>query len=155
MTVPGCVVSAVKGARRARRLRQGDPLDGHRLFCEEKVAAAFAILDGRNEVSEDDWRLAARLMAVSDATRAEVVAVLAAKASRENRARGKAQGEREVAAEGVKEKAATARVARSVLRILDRSDGWMLHGELRKGLSGTAAREHLPAAWRISKRSVR
>lgn len=85
-------------------------------------------------------------MAVSDATRAEVVASLAAKASRENRARGKAQGEREVATEGVKEKAATARVARSVLRILDRNGGWMMSGELRKGLSGTAAREYPPAA---------
>jgi hypothetical protein len=146
MEVPECVVSAVKAARRARRLGQGDPLDGHRLFCQEKVAVAFGILDGRCAGSEDDWQLAARLTAVSDATRAEVIARLAAKASQENRSRGKAQGEREVASEDVKEKAAVARVAQSVLRALPRNGEWMTHNELRKGLSGTTARNHLPAA---------
>ncbi len=50
-----------------------DPLDGHKLLCREKLAAAIAILRQRNEISEQDWELAGTAMKVSALTRAEVL----------------------------------------------------------------------------------
>lgn len=77
-----------------------DPLDGHRLLCRLKVAAALMWLDRRtDQVSEQDWELAGTVMAVSDATRNGVVAVPADKAQASNRARGRADTVRAVAAE--------------------------------------------------------
>src|SRR4051812_24590122 len=63
-----------------RRSRgEGDALDGHALYTRLKVAAALAVLDGHlgaKGVTAEDWRLAGVLMAVSDATRADVQADL-------------------------------------------------------------------------------
>jgi len=142
MAVPECVTTAIRGARKAQLAGRGDPLDGHRLLCQEKVAAAFAILAGRTSVTEDDWRLADRLMAVSDATRGEVVGELAAKAAQENMQRGKADGQRALAADDVKTKAATQRAAGSVLRALGRhSSGPMPRNLLRSRLKAGEVRD--------------
>lgn len=40
-------------------------LDGHAMYVREKVAAALAILDTRDHVTADDWRLAGIVMEVS------------------------------------------------------------------------------------------
>lgn len=49
-----------------------DPLDGHALLTCLKVAAALMVLDGRGEISEDDWNVARRIMLLSKWTRAGV-----------------------------------------------------------------------------------
>jgi hypothetical protein len=145
LPVPDCAVSAVREARIARLGRRGDPLDSHRLFTQEKVAAGFAILDGRAAISEDDWRLSGRLMVVSDTTRAGAVAVLGERNAQRNKSRGKADAERAVIVDNTRAAAAVKRVIKSVLRIL--GDGqWMTYSELRRGLSGSAARDYLDDA---------
>ena len=59
-----------------------DPLDGHKLLCREKLAAAIAILCQRKEITEQDWELAGTAMKVSDLTRAEALKTLDAEAGR-------------------------------------------------------------------------
>jgi hypothetical protein len=68
----------------------GDALDGHSVLNRVKVAAALAILDTgrpmreRLEITEEDWRLAGVVQAVSDRTRAGVERHLKEAAREEN-----------------------------------------------------------------------
>jgi hypothetical protein len=59
-----------------------DPLGGHALLARLKVATALMVLDGHNQISDDDWTLAGRIMAVSNATRAHTQRAIADKARR-------------------------------------------------------------------------
>jgi hypothetical protein len=111
--------------------QRGEALDGHRMLCQLKVAAALGILAGRAEVNEADWELAARVMAVSDRTRAEVVATLQTKAQGRNVAQARFEADRAVVVEDVKEAHAVARVAGSVRRILGQAGDWVSRKELR------------------------
>lgn len=49
-----------------------DPLDGHLMLTRLKVAFALAILAGRREVTDDDWKIAADLIDVSTRVRADM-----------------------------------------------------------------------------------
>jgi hypothetical protein len=128
-------------SHRVAVLRGGevDPLDGHRLLCRLKVAAAFMRLDGRtNEITEDDWRLAGIVMAVSDYTRASVSRTLQVKATAENASRGRAEGLREIAKTEVVEiehVERLQRVADNIARKLKDSGGELARGVLRKMIS--------------------
>lgn len=135
LPVAQAAAAEIDAATLARARGQGDPLDGHRLLCQEKVAAALGILDGRAEVSEEDWQLAGRLLAVSDATRATIIQELTAQTTERNTARAKAEAARAVIIADVVEREATARVAKSILRILERAAGWMTRTELRTRLA--------------------
>ena len=53
---------------------QMDALDGHSLFVREKFAYALAILDGRVEMTLEDWDLSGIAMQVSDRVRQSVIA---------------------------------------------------------------------------------
>lgn len=73
-----------------RQRGEGDALDGHSVLNRVKVAAALAILDTgrpmpqRLTITEEDWRLAGVVQAVSDRTRAGVERHLAEAAREEN-----------------------------------------------------------------------
>lgn len=132
--IPVCdtAVREIDAAALARSRGEGDPLDGHRLLCREKVAAALGLLNGRAEISEDDWRLSDVVMTVSDHTRAQVVHELARQAAQRNRARGLNEAERVVIVEQRKEEAARASVAQAILRRLRSADGeWVSHNVIR------------------------
>ncbi|MBN7493591.1 bifunctional DNA primase/polymerase [Mycobacteroides abscessus subsp. abscessus] len=115
-----------------------DPLDGHRLLCRLKVAAALMWLDRRtDEVSEQDWELAGIVMAVSDAARRSVVEALADKAQASNRARGRADTVRAVAAEEARadmDAERIERVAKNVVSILEDFGGEESRSNVRKKL---------------------
>jgi hypothetical protein len=49
------------------------PLDSHRRLNKLKLAAVLAILDGRHDVTVDDWRIAEHFMCISDAVRDTVL----------------------------------------------------------------------------------
>ncbi|MGB9306592.1 MAG: hypothetical protein WCB92_23790, partial [Mycobacterium sp.] len=125
-------------SHRVAMLRGGavDPLDGHRLLCRLKVAAALMWLDGRaEEISNDDWSLAGIVMAVSDRTRRGVADVLRSKAHAENASRGRADGLREIARTKVVESERADRVQRvadNVERKLKDNGGELARGALRK-----------------------
>ena len=110
-------------------------LDGHRPLARLKIAAALALLDGRQAVSDEDWALAGVVLAVSDQTRAGVKAHLAATAAQANRARGRSEGERAVEAAGAVETDRVKRVGRSIMRVL-RGDQWVTRRQATSSVSG-------------------
>jgi len=69
----------------------GDGLQGHALLTRLKVAALLGLLDGRCEVSEDDWELSALVMLISEQTRAQCQSALAQKAAELAAQRGRAR----------------------------------------------------------------
>jgi len=83
-------------------------------------------------------------MAMSQATRAGVETRLAEKERTANRARGRAEGERAVVAEEVRDDAAIKRVARGMVRGLE-SHGEGTYSEIRKRVAGRD-RKYLDAA---------
>jgi hypothetical protein len=131
-------VEQIKKARRARLRGQGDPLDGHRLYAQEKVAAGLASLDGHLTtagITAEDWQLAGQLMAVSDATRATVQAELKKAAAETNVARGKADAAREVVKIETVEAAAIQKTGRTAQKVLSKRPGeWMTGAELRRAV---------------------
>ncbi|WP_417287403.1 hypothetical protein [Corynebacterium variabile] len=70
ITLPDTVARLVR-ANRLRRLRgeAGEGLDGHLLLTREKTAAALALMDGRTNVTKDDWAAAGAVIDLSAATR--------------------------------------------------------------------------------------
>lgn len=89
LQVPGQAAAAITGHRLAvlRGEADTDPLDGHALLCQLKVAAALMVLAGRSTVNGEDWDIAAALMRASADTRARARAVLSDRRRRANRAR--------------------------------------------------------------------
>jgi hypothetical protein len=115
-----------------------DPLDGHKLLCREKIAAAIAILRKHKEITEHDWSLAGTAMKVSDLTRADVLKTLAAEAGARNRKAGQAAGLRKVAeAERVASEQGrkVARIADKIVEKL-RSKNDQTLNEIKKQFSG-------------------
>lgn len=131
LRVCGQAAETIEKARVTRLRGEGDALDGHALLARLKVAAALGLLHGRAEVDDEDWTLAGTVMAISDATRASVVAALAAKAREMNRARAEAEAERTVLVGERVEDAAVKRVARNVTRHLERNSS-LSANELRR-----------------------
>lgn len=96
MDVPDVAKIAIRRHRLAvLREEDVDPLDGHRMLTCLKVASALAIIEGRTEITEEDWHLAETLMRVSDRTRSEVQRIVAEQSRRSNRARAIAVAERD------------------------------------------------------------
>ncbi|WP_245547521.1 hypothetical protein [Nocardia brevicatena] len=131
-------VQAVMDRHRLAMLRgeDVDPLDGHRMLTGLKVAAALAILDGRAEVTESDWRLAGYVIWISDRTRTQVQRATAEHARKTNHARALAAAKRnEVMSEHAEERE-RARIRGAVLRCLERR-GTVSRKDLRNTLKAT------------------
>ena len=115
-----------------------DPLDGHKLLCREKLAAAIAILRQHKEITEHDWDLAGTAMQVSDRTRGEVLTALATEAGERNRKAGHASGIRKVAeAERIAVERAkkVTRIAEKIVEKLQSKNDQTLN-EIKKQFSG-------------------
>jgi len=52
-----------------QRVVKLNPLDAHRNLNKLRVAGILAVLDSRKNITADDWRIAERLMCISDAVR--------------------------------------------------------------------------------------
>lgn len=123
-----------------------DALDGHAAFCREKFAYALAILDGRAEMSLEDWRLSGIAADVSTITREWVTAGAARAADDEAAERGRLYGIQATATDEEKaDRAAkrTQRIGRLVLARL--AEGPATEGEIRRGIT-SRDRSWLPAA---------
>lgn len=146
MGMPDAVAHAVRAAR-LEALHGGlerQHLDGHALLAREKIAAALALLESRAEVNADDWKLAGHVMAVSDATRAEVEQIRNSSDRRNRRQRAEQRGQdSEVAADARLRTRAEGHVQRWIARHADGQ--WHTLGEITQ--SGKSdIREHLPDA---------
>lgn len=123
-------------ADRLARLRgDGHALDGHAMFARLKIAAALAILDGRADVDDIDWTLAAHVAERSRATRQGVVDAIAAADAAGNRRRAHAEAERAVLVAERLDTASVQRVARRLVRRLE-GRGWVPRNDLRKTCPG-------------------
>lgn len=108
-----------------------DPLDGHRLLCQLKVAAALMRLCNRTAVTLKDWELAGTVMAVSDRTREQVRAKLAAATARRNLDAAQAAGTRKVVETRILAEAEAediARVAEVIVTALTGAAGHSMPG---------------------------
>lgn len=115
LEIPADVATLIRATHRARQRGEGDPLDGHRLLTQEKVAAGIALLHRQAKVTTESWRLASILMAVSDQTRAACERALADRDEQGRRALGRGDVLREMGAREARAEQAT-RLARSLWR---------------------------------------
>lgn len=144
--VPQSVEDAV--AAEAERDLDGDysdDLDSHGTMMRMKIAAVLMWLNGRtDEVTEEDWELAGIVKAISDRTRAETVGELHTRAEDASKARGRAEGKREIAKAEVVEDARSQRavdLVRKHTQAAGRISRKALRGKLRPEL-----RDHLDDA---------
>ena len=87
------------GQQHVLRLRgSGEALNGHRMYAQLKVAAAFAFMRGSKRVEHGDWGLAADVMTHSDRARESCLDALEQHRIEQAAARGRDQGVARVAA---------------------------------------------------------
>jgi len=146
MDIPEVAERTIRQARQDRNRDVGDALDSHAVLTRVKVACALAILDGRTAASEDDWRLAGVVMAVSDATRTVCVEALSAVQREANARVAVAEAERAIIVTEKVGEADVQRVLRSIRKRLARvgADG-MQRGPLRSALA-SRDRQYFDAA---------
>lgn len=119
--IPEAVRHLIRATHRARQRGDGDPLDGHRLLTQEKVAAAIALLHGEVAVTEEAWRLATLLMQVSAFARGVCEEAIRGKQDEEKRARGRGDVIREAGAREARVERSTHH-ARLLWRTVSRGD---------------------------------
>lgn len=132
-------VSEVRRSRHQAYKGEGDPLDGHLLLARLKVGAALGILDGRYEVSDDDWRLAGVVVDKSTGVRERLVTGLQQRKKEANRSAGVAAAEREEVAQEVRADNAIKRICPRILRKLERAGDWLSDREIERFLG----RDHI------------
>lgn len=121
--------------KRARH--EADVLDGHALLTRLKVGASLGLLDGRCEVTAEDWDLAGLIMEMSDLTRGAVGRALRQEREEQNIATAEAEAKRASVLRSRHESESARRVADGVRRALSALDeaGWLSRSELRKRLA--------------------
>lgn len=146
--IPDSVRAEVREHQWRRHQHDEDALDGHWMLCRLKVATALALLEQRGvpvTVTEDDWRLSAVVMEMSDRARDSVRAHLSRERTQSNEARGEAEAARAVKVDSARWEAKVARVGRRLLRLLDGQSSDMTGPQLRKGVS-SVDRDAVPEA---------
>jgi hypothetical protein len=146
ISIPGAAQALILEQCELRGRGVGGAMDGHSVFCREKFAYALAVLDGRNQMSDDDWALAGIAAAVSDATREWAASCVADSAAEDAEERGRLLGVSAAASDDEKAHRSAGRAKRiGQLVVAKLSDGPMTEGELRRG-STSRDRPWLPGA---------
>lgn len=145
LSAPNAMVTVDVCGSAAREIRQHqhakikraitpDPLDSHRNLVRLKVAAALAFMDGRKNVSEDDWALSDIVMGVSDRTRGFIRSEITRARSDISRERGRDDAVREVAKRDAVETETAQRVWRRLDEVLRTAGKPLTLSDLRKGV---------------------
>jgi hypothetical protein len=92
LTVPEETKELVLTERAKNARGEQDALDGHAMFSREKFALGLALLDGRSEMTSEDWRLSGIAAAVSDHTRRWALQEVRLVAEQEAVERGRQRG---------------------------------------------------------------
>jgi hypothetical protein len=145
--LPQEAVDTVQENQWRRQRGDGDALDGHSLFTRVKVAAALALLDGRQDVSIEDWHISGVLMDISDWTRAGVEAELARTRAEQTVARGRAEGLRAATAEETADEVKIRKAAEAIRGVL--TGEWKTTGEIKDRLPGRVKRAAVDALARM------
>lgn len=92
LRVPQVARELILDTRAQAARGERDALDSHSLFVREKFAFALALLDGRTEMTVEDWELSGVAAAVSDRTRDQVIADIEQATEDDSAKRGTLQG---------------------------------------------------------------
>lgn len=120
--VPREALDLLEDAQVDRNNDAVDALDGHALFCREKFAYALTVLDGRIEMTSEDWELSGIAAEISLYTRERTIEAIRVGAQMDALDRGEVRGVELAAAEAAKahEQAdRTRRILRWVLSVVE------------------------------------
>ncbi|MGP5252662.1 hypothetical protein ACTXLT_09135 [Brachybacterium alimentarium] len=143
--VPAEAARAIREKRVATLRGEADPLDGHAMQTRLKVAAALAVLDGRQSVNREDWRLAGLVMFKSNESRAVCVSALEDLDRKRAQHQGQADAERTAARETALMVKGMDRIAGLITKHVTNSPEGITEGELNRRLPGRD-RPHLAEA---------
>lgn len=143
LQLPDVAVEAILDAHYARNRPMDAPaglgadLDGHAVLTRTKVAAVLALLDERgHQVTAEDWELAGTVMAVSDRTRDQIIALNAREARVEADHKAARVGRSAAIARDAETETRVVRSMGTIRRKLDRAAGAEVSGgQLRKALA--------------------
>ena len=116
--------------------RSSDPLAGHRLLAQLKLAAGLAVLHNQTFVGPEDWQRAERLMLVSAAVARVVAAESGAAAQRDAVQRGQLDGHRLAAADDSRNNAAVRTLMNRVTRYLGQQTDWVSRAAVNRSVTG-------------------
>jgi len=136
--VPDEVITEIREARAASMRGDDNALDGHALFCREKLAYALAYINGRFEISLEDWRLSAIASQVSDWTRDKVAMWYQVARDTEARERGRIKGVEGMASEvgRASEYERVQKVKKRILEVVAASPDGMTRREISQRFNG-------------------
>lgn len=118
--IPAEAAAEIRRARALSMSGDEDALNGHALFCREKLAYALAFLDARTEVNLEDWRLAGIASTVSDWMRDKSIEAYQQSKAEESRERGQLRGVEAAAADLGKMQEQTDRAQRVLNKVVGR-----------------------------------
>ena len=124
--VEGEVVSKHLAAARLQlgaKRTDDEQLDGHARLVQLKVSALLAILDGRTNITEDDWQLGATVMATSGAVRRTISIMSQLDAQRSETASTAKAIRRETTLVDSAETRARQKVTTAILGVVRKSPG--------------------------------
>lgn len=121
LELPPTVVDAIRAEHLAKR--RGDAnvsaLDSHAMLARLKIAVGLMRLNNRTDkINEEDWALAGVVLAVSNATRASVLAALSSNVTKAAAAMGRRDAEREAVKEEVLQDRKIARLSDGIRKKL-------------------------------------
>lgn len=142
--------------RRGRRLSvvpnfgdhdETEALDAHAMYAREKVAAALAILDGREFIDAEDWHLSGAVAAMSFLVRDGITQVMEAARLRDAERRGMERGAEQIGAKATETEIDAGRLAATRKRVRDvlADNGEMTHRQMVHRMS-KAQRPYLQRA---------
>lgn len=123
MTVSTAIADEIEAMRvevLAGRLIE-PPLDAHRRLNKLKVAGCLAVLDGRRNIDDDDWRIAETIISVSDGIRTWVLAEARRTVAEATHVEASKAVYREALSEKSSAERALARAAKVVWRVVDKA----------------------------------
>ena len=136
LTVPDAARDMVLQAKVKGSRGEQDALDGHALFCREKFAYSLTVLDGRSQMTDEDWRLSGIAARISSQTRAWVAASVASDSYTEAEERGRLMGVSSAASDDEKAHRAAGRTKRIGGLVLDKLKGGpMSEPDLRRSFT--------------------
>lgn len=129
-------------AERVARLRgthDGDELSTHDTLGRLKTAAALSLLDGRTDITEEDWELADIVTKVSQHVRTRVIRGLEDEERKRKEAEKLQRVEVEKAIEQAKDSTLVEQAAERIARVLvKQGSGWMSQGKVRAAITPKA-----------------
>ncbi len=142
MGVPDSIMAAIDADQVARdrkvaKKQPEDPFEAQGRFGRWKVAAAFALLDRRTAVSEDDWNLAGVVYEVSKRVRGDIQQRGEELADKMAAIRGVQEAKKQQAMTDQLRRTSVSKCMDAVVRKLTTLGDWMAAGKLRVAIGGS------------------